>query len=454
MPADLTAILLPLPPRGLQPNDVVSVVAQNAPAAAWLRLVPFEQHEIHQLEVMDGQTGLPSVSPALLNALSQNGGKSLFIHVNHAAKQALMHAFEDGIEVASYSGEPTDAFLDEFKSLVGMTIDEVAAADDGTRVGFGQAASRTAAVVRGRLLMVPMGTPTGMGNFLFHDRGHDRIEPGADRSDDGDAAESEATRVAFFAFDGGLIQQAFGEMPGKQLAQVITGAPQEIVGPLIALRDATSKMLSQTDSPPGRSDKHPAWHTHAFELLALCHAGVYSGGDTLRYIDQKVLALLNIGDATPIIDADDAEELQSLPSLLDAMIEVLPCPKPPAGYGPLLEMIGPDEIGALVPWAKPGEPYDGAVFLVKPDRLLQLVRSLDGNKLAQRLERFSRALYTALNGAPDDEAGEKAYVEWRSAHEQRSRADIERFLTAWAELRMVFEIAAANQMNIGVIVYA
>jgi hypothetical protein len=189
-------------------------------------------------------------------------------------------------------------------------------------------------------------------------------------------------------------------------------------------------------------------------MLALCHAGVYSGGDTLRYLDQKVLALLNIGEATPIIDADDAEELEELPSLLDAMIEVLPCPKPPAGYGPLMEMIGPDEIGALVPWAKPGEPYDGAVFLIKPDRVLQLVRSLDGNKLAQRLERFSRALYTARHGSPEGEAAEKAYIEWRSGHEQRSRADIERFLTAWAELRMVFEMAAANQMNIGVIVYA
>lgn len=454
MPADLTAILLPLPPRGMQPNDVVNVVAQNAPAAAWLRLVPFEANEIHQLEVMDGQTGLPSVSPAMLTALSQNGGKSLFVHVNHAAKQALMHAFEDGIEVASYSGEPTDAFLEEFNRLVGMSIDEVAAADDGTRVGFGQAASRTAAVVRGRLLMVPMGTPTGLGSFLFHDRGHDRIKPGDEGPEDGEEGESDATRVAFFAFDGGLIQQAFGELPGKQLSQVISGAPEEIVGPLIALRDATTKMLAPHESPLGSSDKHPAWHTHAFELLAMCHAGVYSGGDSLRFIDQKVLALLNIGDATPIIDADDAEELENLPSLLDAMIEVLPCPKPPAGYGPLLEMIGPDEIGALVPWAKPGEPYDGAIFLVKPDRLLQLVRSMDGNKLAQRLERFSRALYTALRGAPEGEAGEKEYVEWRSQHEQRSRADIERFLSAWAELRLVFEVAAANQMNIGLVVYA
>ena len=449
MPADLTSILLPLPPRGLQPNDIVNVVAQNGPPAAWVRLVPMEKLEIHQLEVMDGQTGLPSVSPGMLAALSQNGGKALFVHVNHNAKQALLHAFEDGIEVATYSGEPNDSFTAEFQRLVGQSTDEIAENDDGTRVGFGQAASRTAAVVRGRLMLVPPGTPTGLGSFMFHDRGHDRVEAA-----DSEASEGEGTRVAFFAFDGGLIQQAFGELTGKQLAQVIQGAPQEIVGPLIALRDATAKMLTGIDTQPGRAEKHPAWHTHAFELLALCHAGVYSGGDTLRYIDQKVLALLNIGDATPIIDADDADELEELPSLLDAMIEVLPCPKPPAGYGPLMEMIGPDEIGALVPWAKQGEPYDGAVFLVKPDRLLQLVRSMDGNKLAQRLERFSRALYTARHGAPEGDAGEKAYVEWRSGHEQRSRADIERFLTAWAELRMIFEMAAANQMNIGVVVYA
>lgn len=452
MPADLTAILMPLPPRGLQPNDIVNVVAQNGPPAAWVRLVPMEKHEIHQLEVMDGQTGLPSVSPGMLAALSQNGGKALFLHVNHSAKQALLHAFEDGIEVASYSGEPDETFAGEISRLVGLTTDDIASADDGTRVGFGQAASRTAAVVRGRLLLVPPGTPTGLGSFMFHDRGHDRIEPGADSDSDG--GDGEGTRLAFFAFDGALIQQAFGELTGKQLAQVISGAPQEIIGPLIALRDTTAKMLSGIDTQPGRAEKHPAWHTHAFEMLALCHAGVYSGGDTLRYLDQKVLALLNIGEATPIIDADDAEELEELPSLLDAMIEVLPCPKPPAGYGPLMEMIGPDEIGALVPWAKPGEPYDGAVFLIKPDRLLQLVRSLDGNKLAQRLERFSRALYTARHGSPEGEAAEKAYIEWRSGHEQRSRADIERFLTAWAELRMVFEMAAANQMNIGVIVYA
>lgn len=453
MPADLTAILIPLPPKGLQPNDVINLIAQTAPGVVWVRLAPLDKTEIHQLEVLDGQSGLPAVAPATLQALSQNGGKAMFVHVNHEAKQAMFHAFEDGIEVASKTGEPDDAFSAEFQKLVGHSVDELVAGDDGTRVGFGQAASRTAAVVRGRMVLVPTGTPTGLGSFAFHDRGHDRqtIER-VDLPPEEEAA-SDTTRAAFFAFDGNVISQAFDQLPGKQLAQVLANAPAEVVGPLFELRDETVRSLSTTDATPGRAERHPLWHTNAFELLALCHAGAYSGGDTLKYLDQKVLAFLSIGDATPIIDADDAEELEKMDSLLDAMIDVLPCPKPPGGYGPLMENIGPDEIGALVPWAKPGEPYDGSVFLLKPDRLVQLARGLDGNKLAARLDAFARALYTALHGAPTGDDAEKAYLAWRQAQEQKSQADIQRFLLAWAELRLVLETALVNQLNVGVVVY-
>ena len=236
----------------------------------------------------------------------------------------------------------------------------------------------------------------------------------------------------------------------RAVAQVLTSAPPEILGPLVAMRDHAVQALNQSDTPPGAAETHPSWHTHAFEIMALCHAGAYAGGDTLRFIDQKLLAILSIGEATPIIDADDAEELEQLPSLLDAIVEVLPCPKPPGGYGPLLELIGPAEIGALVPWAKPGEPYDGAVFLIKPDRLLQLVRGLDGQKLSQRLEKFCRALYGAAHGTPPDE---QTYIAWRRGWEERSRPDIERLLTAWAELRLVLEMASVNQMQVGLIVY-
>lgn len=448
MAQDLTAILLPLPPRGHGPDTLINLIAQNSQSPVWVRITPLEKVDIQQLEVMDGKTGLPAVSPALLVSLSQNGGKAMFVHVNHPGKQALLHAFEDGIEVASYSGEPTDEFAEEFHKLAGHFVDEVVAADDGTRIGFGQAATHSAAIVRGRLLTVPPGTPTGLGSFSFHDRGFDAPSNLIVTSDDED--EADTARAALFAFDGNLIHQAFGQVPGTQLAQVIGSAPEEVLGPLMELRDPTTKALGQAKNPPLQSKDHPAWHTHAFELLALSHAGVFAGGDTVKFLDQKLLAILSIGDATPIVDSDDAEDLESLPSILDAMIEVLPCPKPPGGYGPLFENIGPDEIGALVPWAQPGQPYDGAVFLLKPDRLLQLARGFDANRLAQRLEKFCRAFYSAKMG---DDVNEDAYVAWRSSWEEKSQKDIERLLLAWAEMRVTLEVASQNRLNVGVVVY-
>ena len=78
------------------------------------------------------------------------------------------------------------------------------------------------------------------------------------------------------------------------------------------------------------------------------------------------------------------------------------------------------------------------------------MRDFDGNKLGARLEKFCRALYTARYGAISDE---KAYLQWRAGQEQKSRTDIERLLLAWAELRIVLEMAAVNQMALGVIVY-
>ena len=450
MPADLTAILLPLPPRGPSPDHVVNLVAQSGAAATWVRLCPYDKLEIHQLEVLEGSSGLPAVSPALLVALSEGGGKAMFIHVNHSAKQVLLHAFEDGIEVKSYRGEPNAEFEQIFRELVGYSVDEIVAADDGTRLGFGRAASRTAAITRGRLLLVPLGTPTGLGTFTFHDRGHDRPSnlQITDAEDDDDGKDT--TRVAFFAFDGALIQQAFGEVPGAQLAQVIGSAPVEVIGPLIELRDAIAAQLAQLQTPLGQAAQHPSWHTHAFELLALAHSGVYAGGDTAKFIDEKLLALLASGDAVPVVDSDDAEELEAMPSIIDALLEVVPCPKPPGGYGPLLENLGPDEIGALVPWAKPSEPYDGTVFVIATERLLPMIRGFDGEKLGQRLERFCRALYNARYGAPPDE---ETYRKWRAEHEKKSQPDIERLLTAWAELRIVLELASVNQLTVGLLVY-
>ena len=37
--------------------------------------------------------------------------------------------------------------------------------------------------------------------------------------------------------------------------------------------------------------------------------------------------------------------------------------------------------------------------------------------------------------------------------EQKSAGDLDRFLTGWAELRIVLEVAAMNRMSVGMIVY-
>lgn len=452
MAADLTAILLPAPPRGPQPNDILSIVAQAGAPALWIRLAPLAKQGVHQLEIMDGQTGLPSVAPDLVAALSRGDGKAMFVHVNHQAKQALLHAFEDGAEVASYTGEPDAGFAETMQKLVGCSVDELVAEDDGTRLGFGQAASRTAALVRGRVLLVPAGTPTGLSSFAFHDRGYDLR-----KSADAKTAQEErdSTRVAFFAYDHELITRAWNEIPGKQLAQIIQGAPVEVLGPLFPLREEAAKALTLLgDEPPGKHRLHPLTHVRAFEMLALAHAGVYAGGDALTYLDERVLPLLSIGDATPVIDdADEAEELEGQPSILAAMVDVLPFPKPPGGYGPILEQLGPAEVTALAPWAKPGQEYEGVVFRVVPDRMLELVRSLDGNKLAARLDTFGRALFAARADDEKSDKSDEAYQKWFLATQEKSQADLERFLTDWAELRITLEVVALNNMALGLLIY-
>lgn len=457
MPADLTAILLPIPPKGPGPDDILRLVVENAPPTIWVRLLQLRDTEIVQLEVLDGATGLPCVSPSMVDALSKPDRKAMFVHVNHQAKQMLLHAYENGKELAALNGEPNDGFVEELQRLSGYNTDELVAADDGTRLGFGQAASRTYAIVRGRPFAVPPGTPTSLGTFAFHDRGYDlkatEAPAGAaeDEDEDEDDEEEDTTRVAFFAFDYELVTRAWKELPGPELARVVASAPEEILGPLFPLREEARRALAQLEGPPG-GVKHPSVELlRAFEILALSHAPVFATGDRAGYLDERVLPLLAAADATPVIDDDEeAKELEDMPSILQAMVEVLPVPKPPGGYGPILESLGNSEVNALAPWAKAGEEYAGTVFRVQSERLLKLAQALDGNKLGERLDQFCRALYEARHGQPQKP---ELYLGWRGALEQRSGPDIERFLTDWAELRIVMEMAALNKLAVGLLVY-
>ena len=104
----------------------------------------------------------------------------------------------------------------------------------------------------------------------------------------------------------------------------------------------------------------------------------------------------------------------------------------------------------LAPWARPGEEYAGSVFLVKPDRLLERVRSLDGRKLQGVIEKFERAWYRAARpGMPEGDA----FDTWRRAKAEEGQPDVQRFFKDWTELRIVLEIAAANQLLVALFFY-
>ena len=69
----------------------------------------------------------------------------MFVHVNHQAKQALVHRFVAAKEIEGWLGDPKD--LDaKLREAVGRSLDEILAGDDGTRAGFGLAASSTEAL--------------------------------------------------------------------------------------------------------------------------------------------------------------------------------------------------------------------------------------------------------------------------------------------------------------------
>jgi hypothetical protein len=155
--------------------------------------------------------------------------------------------------------------------------------------------------------------------------------------------------------------------------------------------------------------------------------------------------------AAPVIDNNEAEELDNeTESLLEAMCETLPFAAPPDGEGPVLTQLSPAELMPLAPWAQVGEETAGSIFLLRAERLLALVRAVDGRRLGNAAETFARAWYRALRpGQPEGDA----YKTWRQAKEEEGSKELDRFVADWAELRACLEIAVANRLDVGLLIY-
>lgn len=429
---DLTAVLVPA--GQLTVERVHAIVRESGRHAALVRVAELPKVKLTQIEVHDLR-GMPMEDPALVGRFSI-GGRATFVHVNHSAKQAMVHGFIEGKGNEGFAGAPGDDFAARLRGEAGADLRAILDADDGTRLGIGVASSHTHALLKGRVLVVPPGTPTGLDSFRFHDRG--------------DALDDRQERVALFAFDR---KETFGT-DARTWSERLSGAPAGWFGPLEATREAVFAELSTTEV--GKSVADAKLSTRALELVAFGAALAWAGGDELQYWDERVLPLFAIcgveKPSAPVLDAREAEDLDDeTESLLEAMCETLPFAAPPDGEGPVLTQLSPAELGPLAPWAKAGEEHAGSIFMLRPERLLSLARALDGRRLGMAAETFARAWYRALRpGQPEGDA----YKVWRQAKEEEGQKELDRFIADWAELRACLELAAANRLDVALLIYA
>ncbi len=402
-----------------------------------LRIAPLDKLGLTQVEVCDVNDGLPSEDPELVAQLSVRNPVT-FVHVNHEADQAIIHSFDDGKAGESFIGKPGPEFEQKLVDRLGHGLEALHAADDQSRAGIGIIASRTAALLPGRTLPLPMGMPSALGSFAFHDSGGDPNE--------------EVERCAFFAFDRPLVD-ALSNTPGNELAGVVEASSaqrkgadedpntKQIISVLRALGDRTLKDAEPADRP---------MLVRAIEMLVLGSGRIFAGGDRATYWDERILPLLSLKDSEPVVDNDDLDALTETESLLHALVEVVPYDSPPGGPGEVIESIGNAELSPLLPQLAVGGSYAGSVLRLDATRLRDAVRQLDGERLSSAVAKLERAWYSRKTGqAPEGDA----FQAFRRERGEPGQPDIDRVLRHLSELRIVLEVAEVNDLDVALAFY-
>ncbi|MCA1662667.1 MAG: hypothetical protein LC659_00055, partial [Myxococcales bacterium] len=147
---DLTAVIVPA--GQLTVERVHAIVRESGRHAALVRVAPLAAVGLMQIEVHDLR-GMPNEDPSLVQRFSA-GGRATFVHVNHSAKQAMVHRFVDGKGDEGFAGAPGDDFTTRLRAEAGADLPSLHAADDGTRLGIGVAASSTFALYKQRTLAI------------------------------------------------------------------------------------------------------------------------------------------------------------------------------------------------------------------------------------------------------------------------------------------------------------
>ena len=439
MSKDLTAIvvrLIPPPPESefAATAGWIESVVRKRDKPAILRIAPLPSLGLIQCEVSNTLDGMPTEDPELIAALSARGQAS-FVHVNHEAQQAILHGFDGGTALDGFVGKPDAEFEGKLVERFGCNLEALQAADDQTRIGIGIVASRTAALLPGRSIGLPIGMPSGLGTFAFHDRG---AEAGPDRE-----------RCTFFAFDKQLVD-ALCKTPGVDLARIIEsarqGQPPDAEAQQVV---ATLKALDKLPLVEAPSDQRRVL-VRAVEMMVLGSGRVFAGGDRAAYWEERVLPLMALQPSMPVIDDDDLESLDDAKSVLHALVEIVPSTAPPGGAGEVMEGIGDVELSPLLPAFVEDGTYAGSILRLDPTRLVEQLRALQGDSLSQAVMRIETSWFTKKNGAPPE--GE-VFEAFRKANSDKGQPDIDRVLRHLSELRVVLEVALVNDLTVALAFY-
>jgi len=412
---------------------------------------------ILQVDLAAFGSDLPLYDTRLLEELSRGGKRAFFLAYIGNEDRVAYEAFCDGARVGGWEGvrreypaevDPTEedsetsscrAFAKVFEMHTGTSFEALLLSDAATGILDHEAREGTEAFFVGRSLRIPAGTPKVLNLFRFQDRGRPPL--GAPFPFSGD-------RLAFLALDVAAAWRVLTSAPAGTLAEALARLDENAafrIGPFSHALPAVSKEALAMPADMPALGCSPS--VDFVELIAMAHVAGGTAGDSVAYLDRIFFPLLNVYETGgfPGLDPTELDALKDH-GCLTVMAEVLPYAAP---EGQLLESFADDELRPLSPSHVKNGEYTGSIFLVSRDRLRGLLRSFDGERFLERLERFMNAWWRTIE--PDAPAS--AYRTWRNARDPLDREDLNHFAQTLVELRAVLGICDENGLELGLVFY-
>ncbi|MCA9664789.1 MAG: hypothetical protein KC503_04350 [Myxococcales bacterium] len=458
----------------------------------WLRVNPSElvlrgQNTL-RVDLFDLESGQPALTGELTRELSVGGRFAL--RVTSDGDATSYELCEDGKELRAGHGPANEVAETLAEHDLEWSVLAQAAAIEGPEIEIVDedgnpaeppegtvapdysdiAGPGTGVLVRGRLLALPVGAPRWPELFHFHtrldnpddddddetdetdelaeqlDRIDDHVDYDDEDDDDDDDEEPDEDQLALVLLDRERADElwALPVSEVRSFLELIRPMARRVLGPLAhALHD---EVLPKLAKAPADAIVSELDHDDAtlYEVLSMATAVAYVIGDDLSYYDECFFPLLCMrgSEVSERAVADGLEDIEGA-GVLAALTEVLPYSVPD---GSMLESFDDREIAPLAHWAVKDDSYEGSLFLLDVERLEKQLVDFDAGAFSQRVERFHAAWHAAQNDG-------ESLDEWLEGRVEIDRDELEMFTETIAELQLVLQLAAINELTPALLFY-